>query len=156
MKSYWRATAWYLGFGVVWIFATDLWIDSMAEGTAVLTAMQTMKGWIFIVASAALVFFLTKRSVDQRAALEAEKLAVFRKTVEGAHHILLNYVNQMQIVTIAAEHCPGFDREALETATEVSDKVVSELRKLDRIARVTTEEIDAVIYEDLRKPPASC
>lgn len=155
MKSYWRATAWYLAFGVLWIFVTDRWIDSVAEGTHVLTAMQTMKGWIFILASAALVFFLTKRSADQRAAMEAEKLAVFRKTVEGAHHILLNYVNQMQIVTIAAETCPGFDREALETATEVSDKVVAELRKLDRISRVTTEEIDAVIYEDLRNPPAS-
>lgn len=139
----------------MWIFLSDLWLDRMAEGTDVLTAMQTMKGWVFVLASAALVFFLTKRLVDQRAALEAEKLAVFRKTVEGAHHILLNYVNQMQIVTIAAEHCPGFDKEALTTASEVSDKVVAELKKLDRIARVTSDEIDAVIYEDLRNPPGA-
>jgi len=153
MKPYWRAAAWYLAFGVLWVFATDLWLDSMAEGTAVLTAMQTIKGWLFILLSAVLVFVLTKRIADQRAALEAEKLAVFRKMVEGAHHILLNYVNQMQIMTIAAESCPGFDREALQMAAEVSDKVVAELKKLDRISRVTSEEIDAVIYEDLRKRP---
>jgi hypothetical protein len=153
MKPYWRAAAWYLVFGVTWIFATDQWLDSLAEGTAVLTAMQTMKGWLFILLSAALVFVLTKRAADQRAALEAEKLAVFRKTVEGAHHILLNYVNQMQIVTMTAEECPGFDPSILKIADEVSGKVVAELKKLDRISQVTSAEIDAVIYEDLRKRP---
>ncbi len=150
MKPYWRITAWYLAFGVLWIFVSDRLLESMAVGTAMLTAMQTMKGWFYILLSSALVFVLTKRAWTERAALEAEKLAVFRKTVEGAHHILLNYVNQMQIVTIAAESCPGFDQSALQLADEVSRKVISELKKLDQIAQVTSEEIDAVIYEDLR------
>lgn len=150
MKPYWRVTAWYLAFGVVWIFVSDQLIEQVAMGTAVLTAMQTIKGWLFILLSAVLVYVLTKRMFDQRAALEAEKLAVYNKTVEGAHHILLNYVNQMQIVTLAAEQCPGFDQSALQIADEISDKVAAELAKLDQIARVTSEDIDAVIYADLR------
>jgi hypothetical protein len=151
MKLHWRITAWYLAFGVVWVFSSDRLIDRIADDAAVLTALQTMKGWAFIVLSAVLLFILTKRSAEERASLEAEKLAVFRKTVEGAHHILLNYVNQMQIVTIAAESCADFDQSALRIADEISAKVVAELKKLDRIAKVTSDEIDAVIYEGIRK-----
>jgi hypothetical protein len=150
MKLHWRITAWYLVFGVVWVFATDRLIDPMADA-GVFTALQTMKGWVFIVLSAVLIFILTKRAAEERASLEAEKLAVFRKTVEGAHHILLNYVNQMQIVTMAAENCPDFDPAALRTADEISARVVAELKKLDHISHVTSDEIDAVIYEDIRK-----
>jgi len=151
MKLHWRITSWYLAFGVVWVFCSDRLINALSDDIAVLTALQTMKGWTFIVLSTVLIFILTKRAAEERAALEAEKLAVFRKTVEGAHHILLNYVNQMQIVTLAAESCADFDPSALRTADEISRKVVAELKKLDHIAKVTSDEIDAVIYEDIRK-----
>jgi hypothetical protein len=151
MKPYWRVTAWYLAFGIVWIFVSDQLLEQRALGTAVLTAMQTIKDWLYIMLSAVLIYVLTKRIFDQRAAMEAEKLAVYNKTVEGAYHILLNYVNQMQIVTLAAEQCPGFDQSVLQIADEISGKVAAELAKLDHIARVTSEDIDAVIYSDLRK-----
>lgn len=136
---------------------TDYLMEKWAAGTEMLTAMQTMKGFVFVVLSTLLVLILTKRAHAAQVAAEQEKFAVFQKTVEGAHHILLNYVNQMQILTIAAEQCADFDQTALHTADEISEKVVLALAKLNCIAHVTSDEIEAVIYEDLRKPvpPAS-
>lgn len=152
MKPHWSVAGIYLLFGVIWILVTDYLMERLAAGTEMLTALQTMKGFVFVVLSALLVWVLTKREHAAREAAEQEKFAVFQKTVEGAHHILLNYVNQMQILTIAAEQCADFDQSALATADEISGKVVVALDRLNRIARVTSDEIDAAIYEDLRKP----
>jgi hypothetical protein len=152
MKSHWSVPAWYLLFGVAWIFSSDWLLEVVCPGKEVLSSLQTIKGLLFVVLSALLVWFLTKRFQAAQAAAEAEKFAVFQKTVEGAHHILLNYVNQMQILTVAAEECPGFDPDALKTAEQVSNEVVEALARLDRVANVTSTAIDAAIYEDLRQP----
>lgn len=127
-------------------------MELLAPGKEVLSSLQTIKGLLFVVLSALLVWFLTKRSQAALAAAENEKFAVFQKTVEGANHILRNYVNQMQILTVAAEDCPGFDRQALAAAEKVSQDVVDALTRLDHVSRVTAAEIDAAIYKDLRRP----
>ena len=154
MKPHWTVPAGYLVFGALWILLTDHLLEVLAPGREVISDLQTTKGLVFVLLSTVLIYVLTRRANAQREAAAAEKFAVFQKTVEGAHHILLNYVNQMQILTIAAEQCPEFDPSALETAEHVSGQVVGALARLNRIAHlnVTSDEIDAAIYEDLRKP----
>jgi hypothetical protein len=156
MKPYLRVSLAYAVFGVLWIYLSDRLVAAFADSLAGFTFLQTMKGWLFVVLSSLLLLAITKRAFDAHARTEREKLAVFRKTVDGSYHILLNYLNQMQLVTIEAEQCAGFDRSVLKLATDASDKATAELMKLRDIQTITAENIGAVVYEKVRRPgPAS-
>ncbi len=152
MKPYLRVSLAYAVFGVFWIFFSDKLVEALASDLTRLTYFQTMKGWMFVALSTLLVLTITRRAFQEHLRTEKEKLAVFQKTVGGSYHILLNYLNQMQLVTIEAEQCPGFDQNVLKLATTASDEATAALAKLGGIQTVTPENIEAVLYEKLRNP----
>ncbi|MBW8780698.1 MAG: hypothetical protein JF599_02255 [Verrucomicrobia bacterium] len=151
MKPYLPVVLAYTIFGALWIFLSDRLVAAEASDLAGVVFWQTMKGWLFIVLSSLLLLALTKRAFERQQRLEREKLMIFNKTVEGSYHILLNYLNQMQLVTMEAEQCAGFDARILELAHAASSEATAELMKLRDIQTVTAEHIHAVIYENLRK-----
>jgi len=156
MKPYWKITLWYLAFGIVWIFFSDRMIESLAPSKEALTFLQTIKGWGFVLMSAALIFALTKEAFERQLKDEREKMAIFKKTVAGVYHIVLNYLNRMQLVTLEAERTRDFDPAVLQHSREISEDAARELAKLNDITIVTPEEIEAVVYRDLqRKKPFS-
>ena len=152
MKPYLRVTLVYAVFGVLWIFLSDRLVGMLADNLDGFTFLQTMKGWLFVVLSSLLIFFITKRAFHEQLRTEREKMAVFNKTVEGSCHILLNYLNQMQLVTQEAERVAGFDGGVLKLATEASDEATAELMKLRDIPTITAEHIESVVYEKTRGP----
>lgn len=154
MKPYFRVALTYAVFGILWIFCSDQLVEMFAHSRASLTFLQTFKGWLFVVLSALLILTITRRAFEEHMRREREKIAVFNKTVEGAYHILLNYLNQMQLVTIEAEQCAGFDQSVLKLANAASAEATAELMKLRDIQTITAEHIDLVIYEKLRKQAA--
>ncbi len=97
-----------------------------------------------------MIFFLTRAAINRQQAHEAEKLSVFKKTVEGSHHILLNYLNQMQLVTLEAERSSDFDKSILAWAQEAADDASTALLRLDQVTVITSEEINAVLYRNHR------
>ena len=123
MKPYLRVTLVYAVFGILWIFFSDRLAAMLADNIDGFTFLQTMKGWLFVGLSSLLLFFLTKQAFDAQRRTEREKLAVFDKTVEGSCHILLNYLNQMQLVSQEAEQCAEFDRNILKLANAASSPV---------------------------------
>jgi hypothetical protein len=151
MKPYVRVTLVYALFGVLWIFCSDRLVELLARNLDGLTRLQTLKGWLFVALSSLLILTLTRRAFHAHLRIEQEKLAVYRKTVEGSYHILLNYLNQMQLVTLEAEQCQGFDPTVLKLAQKASDEATAELMKLRNVQTITAEHIDSVIYENLRK-----
>lgn len=151
MPSYLRVTLAYLVFGVLWILASDRLVELVAGDLQDLGYFQTLKGITFVLLSALLICTLTRQALRKLKEQQAEKDAVFRKTLEGSHHILLNYLNNMQLVTMEAEECPGFSRETLKIAREASQKAEIELKRLDTITTITPEQIDSTIYHDLRR-----
>lgn len=151
MKPYLRVTLAYALFGALWIFCSDRLVEALAGDLAGLAYFQTMKGWLFVALSSLLVLTITKRACEDHLRVEAEKLAVFRKTVEGSYHILLNYLNQMQLVTMEADRCPTFDAKVRAQAESATAEATAELMKLRDIQTITAEHIDAVVYEKLRR-----
>jgi hypothetical protein len=159
MKPYWRITFWYVAFGFSWVFFSDKYFEALVRHVEALTPLQTIKGWWFVSVSGLLIFYLTKRAFLQHIAEEQERYAVFKKTVREAHHILLNYLNQMQLVTLEAEHCQNFDKETLRLAQKISEDANAELIKLSKIDTITAENIHSVLHpetkmEDGKKPQA--
>ncbi|MEI8039060.1 MAG: hypothetical protein WCJ14_11780 [Verrucomicrobiota bacterium] len=146
MKPYWKITLWYLGFGVTWIFLSDKVSAAVADNMHFLTFLQTIKGWCFVGVSGMLIFHLTKKSFQEALAQDREKLAVFKKTVQGVYHILLNYLNQMQLVTMEAERSRDFDQNVLLLSKDISATALQELMKLDKIDTITSDHIDSVVF----------
>ncbi len=151
MKPYWKITLWYLGFGGLWIFLSDRVTAVLAGNIEVLTFLQTVKGWFFVLLSGVLIFHLTKRSFNEALAKDREKLSVFKKTVESAYHILLNYLNQMQLVTMEAERSRDFDQAILHLSKDISECAVKDLMKLEEIDALAPEPVVAAIQRHLRR-----
>jgi len=151
MKPYLKITLWYLGFGILWIFISDRVTGALARDTEVLTLFQTIKGWIYVLISGLLIFYLTRKAHNEHLVKDREKFAVFKKTVESVHHILLNYLNQMQLVTLEAERSKDFDKRVIVLSKDISEKATRELMKLHTIEIITSEHIDSVVYRDLKK-----
>ena len=151
MKPYWKVTLWYVGFGILWIFLSDKAIEAFSPNTQILTFLQTVKGWFYVLISGLLIFYLTKKAFDEHLTKDREKFSVFRKTIEGVHHILLNYLNQMQLVTMEAERSKDFDKEIITLSKDLSEKATEELMKLNEIDPITSDHIDSVVYRDLKK-----
>ncbi len=149
MKPYLKNSLLYLAFGVVWIYASDRVIDLVTQDPAVLRGIQTGKGWFFVGLSALLIFAMGKRAFEEQAALARERSEVFRKTVEGAHHILLNYLNQMELVMLEAASCPEFDQEVYDMARKISDEAAKELVRLGMLSDTTTAAIESFVYRNL-------
>jgi len=131
MKSYFRITIWYLLFGGAWIFFTDRFLSPISPNVKMLTEWQTAKGWIFVLVSGTLIFFLTKRAADRGERAEKLRMDVFKRTVKTSHHILLNYFNQMQLVILEAERSSDFDKSLIVLAREITDKATIEVHRLD-------------------------
>jgi hypothetical protein len=152
MKPYWKITLAYLAFGIIWIVASDAIAKTVATSISRLSLDQTVKGVAYIIMSGLFIFFLMRRTFRNQVAEEEERVAVFHKTVEGAHHILLNYLNQMQLVTLEAEKCASFDKDILELAKELSAHAANELKALHTIETVTASKVESAVYRHLRGP----
>ena len=151
MKPYLRVTRAYAVFGILWILLSDRLVGVFAHNSDRITFLQTVKGLLFVALSSLLVLIITRRAFEEHLRTEREKLAVYNKTVEGSYHILLNYLNQMQLITMEAEQCAEFDRDVLKLASVASDEAKAELMKLHEVQIITADNIDAVVYEKLRK-----
>lgn len=153
LRPYTKVTLAYLGVGAVWILCSDsivsmFWRDDPDS----VTRAQTLKGWLYVSITGYLVYTLTRGAFLQQARLEAEKRAVFRKTIDGVHHILRNYLNQMQLVTVEASRCAEFDRSVLNEADEITLRATRELDKLGALSAgesISGDHIEGVVYQDM-------
>lgn len=125
-------TLWYLLFGGLWISLTDRLLGLIsAYDVAALTGWQTIKGWLYVIGSGALIYFLTRSAYRLQVLAEKRRLEAFKQTVRDSHHILLNYFNQMQVVLLEAERSSDFDKELIGLAKEATDNATAEVHRLE-------------------------
>ena len=58
-----RVALTYLALALFWIYASDRVLAALIGEPAQLTAWQTYKGWLFVIGSAALIFYLVHRAL---------------------------------------------------------------------------------------------
>lgn len=72
--SAFRIALYYALFGAAWIFFSDMAAETVAASAEQLRRIQTAKGWLFILASAALIYLLVRlHDRRRRAALDAAR-----------------------------------------------------------------------------------
>ncbi len=74
----------YLFLGFLWILFSDKLLDSLATDPAMITKLQTYKGWFFVSASAFLIFFLVyKRAAIINQAFNDLRNSVYKDPLTG-------------------------------------------------------------------------
>jgi PAS domain S-box-containing protein len=63
----------YLLFGVLWIILSDRLVASVARQPAILSRIQTLKGWAFVAATALFLYLLVRSAVRARRRLRCRK-----------------------------------------------------------------------------------
>lgn len=63
----------YLLFGVLWIILSDRLVASVADHPAILSRIQTLKGWAFVAATAVFLYLLIGSAVAARRKLRRHK-----------------------------------------------------------------------------------
>ena len=150
-KSTARIPLIYFILGFAWIFLTDTIVNILTQNTDLIRMFQMCKGWLFVLLSTAVIYVLLRRH-DRHYEMERTKREqVFHKTVQGSCHIILNYLNQMKLISLEAEKFDQFDHELLEEADHLGDRALNLLKELDEIEDVESDAIDALLYRDLKK-----
>ncbi len=91
-----RIAAVYLLVGLVWIPVTDLLLVFWIRDPILLTFIQTFKGWVFVLASAMLLYGLIQQALaalwakytELQAVLEGTTDAVFIKDLQGRYQLI--------------------------------------------------------------------
>lgn len=133
----------YLLFGLIWVATSDQLVQVLAPGPEALTWLQTWKGWGFVLLSALLIQRLTRSAMRSQARQLKEKQALYLETVRGSQHIVGNYLNQMQIVLLEADGCPGFDPAIIRLAEDLTERTAFELRALEHVQVGAPKDIRA-------------
>ena len=132
-----RPTLLYLLLGVVWILASDQVLAGLVQDQALLTELQTLKGWAFVVLSAAVIYSLVMREIGRLQRAESRFQVLVEHALAGVcvvQHGRLAYVN------------PKF--------AEIFGASVAELLKVEDFCDLVVEEHRRLFGSLLTSPPA--
>jgi hypothetical protein len=77
--------------------------------------------------------------------VEHEKNKVYKAMIASSHHILNNFLNQMQLFKITAESTPGFDQEILAMYDTIMKEASDQIKKLSDISEVSETSIKEAV-----------
>lgn len=105
----------YAAVGALWIFFSDAAVERLTDDTATLSAFQTYKGWVFVLASSLLVLWLSWRALEDQAGLIRrlrESAIMFDRIHEGV--IITDHRNRVISANPAFSRMTGRSEKALE------------------------------------------
>ena len=93
---------------------------------------------------------LYKRQKDYK--IEQEKLVIYKAMLSSSHHILNNFLNQMQIFKITAEDTPDFDQDILKLYNQI---IKNTSEQIDRLSNITTIDEESIFSSVAPKSKAN-
>lgn len=89
------------------------------------------------------VDFSTSKLLKKEKQLEA--IRIYSSMMSASHHILNNFINQMQLFKLEALKCNDFDRDIIELYDEAINEAKSLIHQLSEIEHITDENIWASV-----------
>jgi len=73
----------YLLFGTVWVFTSDIAVETLFSGEKTITNIQHFKGWVFVALTAALLFVLIRHDFSRLQQANSKVLESIEQAVVG-------------------------------------------------------------------------
>lgn len=120
----------YTIFGGLWILISDRILALMIEDSQVLTQLQTYKGWLFVVVTAVLLYWLVSRYIKERrlaeeALIESEKK--FRTLAENSRDMIYRMTlpdGKYEYVSPASKALSGYSPEEFYESPVLIQKII--------------------------------
>ena len=77
--------------------------------------------------------------------IEHEKAEIHRAMVRSTHHVLNNFLNQLQWFKMVAEDTPGFDRKVLELYDHTIHDAARQVRAMGNIRCIDSAAIEEAV-----------
>ena len=150
-----KITAIYLVFGIVWIVTTDWVVITLFDSPETISLLQTLKGWIFVVLSSALILGMTQLRANQ-VELAREKLERASQQLQVLHRFLRHNLRNNLTVTrgnielVEAQLKDSREQSRLATARKTVDEIAKTSEKMRVVDRVditqasTENDVDLV------------
>lgn len=142
-----KIAGWYMLFGGSWILLSDRLVALVAETQGQVSNLQTVKGWLFILVSGALLFALTatrERQIERsrdRLLTVTQKLQVlnrvFRHNIRNDLNVILGSVDLLRETTGDDD-----ERELLATVAETANGLLRMSEKLRIVERANVQSTD--------------
>lgn len=146
MKPHYKISITYFIISALWIFFSDRAILSFNPSTAVLTNLQTYKGWFFVLSTSLLLFIIIRKEQIKIEKKVEEKNQLFKTTMRAVHHILNNFLLKMTFFKQAAEESKAIEEETIKIFDKVIYETAEELKKLGNIENPTDEKVNKAVY----------
>ena len=148
-----RAAIAYAVFGFIWIGTTDQLVERMFADPAVITQVQTAKGWVFVSLSALIVFVLIHHN-HRRLSRKNNQLDEALKQISVLHRVLRhNLRNNCNIIRGHAEliesNSSNGIRESTGVIREYSDRLVKLSDRARQLRKIVTADPDSIPTMDL-------
>ena len=88
LKSHYRIVLIYLALGTLWIFFSDSIVDNLFQNREDITFAQNIKGWLFIVITGLLLFFLIRKDVNATKEVNTKLVESYEQTISGWIHVM--------------------------------------------------------------------
>lgn len=79
--------------------------------------------------------------VNKKKAIKLEKYKIYKAMISSTHHIMNNFLNQIQLIKITAEEMPDFDSEILEIYEKTLNEATRQIRALSSIKNIDEDTI---------------
>jgi len=146
MKPHYKISITYFIISALWIFLSDRAILSLNPSPAVLTNLQTYKGWFFVLSTSLLLFIIIRKEQIKIEKKVEEKNQLFKTTMRVVHHILNNFLLKMTFFKQAAEESKAIEEETIKIFDKVIFETAEELKKLGNIENPTDEKVNKAVY----------
>lgn len=85
--------------------------------------------------------FIDIKRYSKKADIENIKLNIYKAMLSSSHHILNNFIYQMNIFKITAEETPGFDVKILAFYEEIIDNTTHQINSLSSLTTIDENTI---------------
>jgi len=97
---------------------------------------------LFIVFLIILSFFTVDLFIKQKKRkVEQEKVKVYSAMIFSSHHIINNFLNQMQLFKMTAERTSGFDPKVLALFDEIMGEASEQIQALSNVTEISEHAI---------------
>jgi len=129
----------YAGLGVLWIILSDWAVDFIFGRSATGLAVQTVKGWFFVCASAVIIYLLVSRSISsikksKKVSEDSQRiLSAFFENFPGmVYHCIGEAECPLDFVSPGAVELTGYSIDALSQKRKLPDLICEEDREMVR------------------------